>query len=616
MARWQLRLKLADYVVLAINPALVGGVVGSLVFFLAEILYAGAHDQRMKFVLFWFVVGMVGVTRVALTAEASERTGLYAVALGVAVYLALLRFIEYPAGWARQWGWLINVFLLGITWWTAHCLTRDCTHLDDDAEIGNEGVLDAAGFGAAAAPEPPPPEPAVNGQAIADDAARSEQIARWLERYEREREEERRKKRTPGVWVVYYSLAALPIFGLGQALLPVEAVERRRYTYLLLCLYVACALGLLLTTAFLGLRRYLRQRGTRMPLRMTGSWLTTGMVLIALFLVAAAVVPRPLAEYSLNPWANDHEQREASQRSALRSSPGKDRSKTSGNSDKERADKGEESGRNGTAKDGKAGDRPGEGGKGEADKASGPQGKDGKGGDKRGQDGDKNNDQGKDGRQKGDAPTPGEEKKDGPGQSGSPPSPPSGALQGLAVVLKWIAFGIVILGIVLLLLYFGLRYLSSFLAWARRLLDALHNFWAGLFGGGGGAQATEPEAAAPQPPPPFAVFSNPFHDGRARGMSPRELTNYSFQALESWAMERRVARADDETPLEFTNRVAGETPAIEDQVVGLGSLFTAAAYGNDSLPADAVGTLRDFWEGLENANAGSPERRGAEEVEP
>ena len=38
-------------------------------------------------------------------------------------------------------------------------------------------------------------------------------------------------------------------------------MERRRWAFQLLCVYVASGLGLLLTTSFLGLRRYLRRRG-------------------------------------------------------------------------------------------------------------------------------------------------------------------------------------------------------------------------------------------------------------------------------------------------------------------------------------------------------------------
>ena len=64
------------------------------------------------------------------------------------------------------------------------------------------------------------------------------------------------------MWIIYFSLAALPLFGLGQALIPVEEEARRRTTFWLLVCYVAAGIGLMLTTCFLGLRRYLRQKNT------------------------------------------------------------------------------------------------------------------------------------------------------------------------------------------------------------------------------------------------------------------------------------------------------------------------------------------------------------------
>ena len=63
--------------------------------------------------------------------------------------------------------------------------------------------------------------------------------------------------------------------------------------------YVGSGLGLLLTTCFLGLRRYLRQRSLRMPVAMTGVWLAVGGVMVAAFLLVGALLPRPYAEYTL-----------------------------------------------------------------------------------------------------------------------------------------------------------------------------------------------------------------------------------------------------------------------------------------------------------------------------
>jgi hypothetical protein len=64
-------------------------------------------------------------------------------------------------------------------------------------------------------------------------------------------------------------------------------------------LYVGSGLGLLMTTSFLGLRRYLRQRNLRMPAAMTGTWLTLGGCLIVALMLVGALLPRPYGEYQL-----------------------------------------------------------------------------------------------------------------------------------------------------------------------------------------------------------------------------------------------------------------------------------------------------------------------------
>ena len=54
-----------------------------------------------------------------------------------------------------------------------------------------------------------------------------------------------------------------------------------------------------MTTSFLGLRRYLRQRRLEMPLEMASVWLTVGSLMIAALLFVCWLLPRPNAEYSI-----------------------------------------------------------------------------------------------------------------------------------------------------------------------------------------------------------------------------------------------------------------------------------------------------------------------------
>ena len=102
------------------------------------------------------------------------------------------------------------------------------------------------------------------------------------------------------MWVVYFSLAALPLFGIGGWFVPAADPARRSLVFGLLVIYVASGMGLLLATSFLGLRRYLRQRKLEMPLEMTSTWILVGIAMIFATLIVAAILPRPSREYSLS----------------------------------------------------------------------------------------------------------------------------------------------------------------------------------------------------------------------------------------------------------------------------------------------------------------------------
>src|SRR6516225_9810678 len=87
---------LADYVVTALSPALIMALVGSLVFFLLEVLYSGKYEGRMKWILFFFVFGIVLIARLSMMPEA-PRAPLYGLVLGLLTWLGLQAFVEYPA---------------------------------------------------------------------------------------------------------------------------------------------------------------------------------------------------------------------------------------------------------------------------------------------------------------------------------------------------------------------------------------------------------------------------------------------------------------------------------------------------------------------------------------
>src|SRR5947207_9228122 len=91
-----------DYLVTALSPVLIMLMVGSLVFFLVEVLYAGKYSGKLLYTLFFFVLGAVLVARIAIQTDAA-RASMYGLLLGIVTYIALLTYVEYPGG-----GWLAS----------------------------------------------------------------------------------------------------------------------------------------------------------------------------------------------------------------------------------------------------------------------------------------------------------------------------------------------------------------------------------------------------------------------------------------------------------------------------------------------------------------------------
>jgi hypothetical protein len=672
---------LADYVTIALSPVLIMALVGSLVFFLLEVLYVGQYSGRLQWTLFFFVFAIVLISRISIEIGGG-RAFVYGLALAAVVFLALQVYVEYPPDSPMAaFGWAINLGLMALSWWCAHRLTWDCTSIEDSVDATGKGVLEAAGLDqTGAVNEDGGSEIEDRGWRIEDRGWRMEDresrsgeddvvdprssilhppsspLIAWWDRYRRYTQEQRRKPHTPGVWVVYFSLAALPLFGLGQALIPTADEARRRYAFWLMVCYVGSGLALLVTTSFLGLRRYLRQRKLQMPAAMTGVWMALGGGIIALLLVAGALLPRPYGEYQLvklTPLGSP--EREASPYAIKNDGAGKGNSRPS--SDPARDDQKAETGSgNKPAKDGQgttsaksSNDESGKDGSGSGNK-QGNQKEGNAKGDSTGQnnsEGDRRSSDAKDrdGEKRG-----GEEKSDPNNkQTGSKPSdrpekpkddrgggspvsqqfmqhkpehkPPSGGSQqgasnpasgllaklgSLANVLKWIVFAILALVVAFFLLRSGLRFLANFTNWARQLLNALQAWWQGLFGGTPDSAekiATEdvfPETAVA--PAPFTSFHNPFRDGRADQLSPDELARYSFEALESWAWEQGIGRRPQETPIEFAERLAGEVPELETETRRLAGLYARAAYAHAPLTAGCLGLLRQFWQCIEGVN--------------
>ncbi|HEV3144353.1 MAG TPA: DUF4129 domain-containing protein, partial [Gemmataceae bacterium] len=453
----------------------------------------------------------------------------------------------------------------------------------------------------------------------------------WWQRYSEYSEAQMKKPHTPGVWVVYFSLAALPIFGLGQALIPSDTevgLASRRYTFWLMAIYVGAGMGLLMTTSFLGLRRYLQDRKLKIPMKMAATWLGVGSGLILLFLIVGALLPRPSSEYSLLDFTPiGSKKRDASNYAMKQDGKGKGDGKAGDQKD-EKSDsknsaegksqeagkgKGQEDSKKGSGEDkGKGGDSGDNKKSGDqANKNSGEQGKKGESADEKKNEADKKDggDQKKSesgsGREKSSS-----DKNNKSSSSKSSSNSVKNALTNLQMgkvgsVIKWILFAVLAIIVIFYVLRHGLKFLANFTQWAKQLLDLINNFWSRLFGGSPKEARDEPEEEPEEVVHrlrPFSAFANPFESGEAGGQSPAELVEYSFAALEAWAYEHEQGRQTDETPLEFANRVARASSDLNEDAPRLANWYARLAYARGALPETSREHVREFWRQLEIAN--------------
>lgn len=499
----------ADYMVIAASPVLIMALVGSLCFFLIEVFYRGKMLGGVCWVMFWFIIGIVLVSRIAIE-KSSEHAALYGLGLAVATWLYMIR---------TQPAYLIGIALLAIVWFCAHKLVWDCTLIDDDQDSSGQGLLqkttgkkEGLGAGVRLGNKPKPPRKVSTPHA-------------------------------PGRWVIYFSVAALPLFGVGQMLLPAGAGDARRNGFLFLASYLAAALGLLVTTSFLGLRRYLRQRYLKMPPTIAVAWLKFGIGVVLLVLIGAIFLPRPGANAA---WTSlryhiDYQLQRASQYAMKINPPGQG------------------PGQPGNDTGGQQGQAPQPSPDKSANKTS-------------------------------------VEKKPGetPSLSQATPAPalpqPVGNIYNLLRDMFWIVVVAAIAGWVI-------RRRHLLMEIIRSIIAALRRFFLDLTPARKTAAKTE---AVPRPAQfsSFSQYKNPFFAAKDYAWPPEQIVIYSYEAVQVWAKEQGLAAHPEMTAREFCAELSQHHPQLDSHFAELARLYAHAAYAGELPPNSDLEPLRELWRQL------------------
>lgn len=279
----EMQKKMGGTIVEIVAPALIMIMTGSLAFFLVELFYYGSYTGRVKWVLGLFVFATVLVSRLSIM-ESVGKAVAYGFALSASTILVL-----WLLGSVNP---LLGLLLTSVVIYVNNKLTWDCTVIDHTKDATDRGLLERVGLESHPNSSSTFSETDDENTSLENESHRSSEPGSWTTRFFKKKT----PPNTPGVWVIYLALAAFPIYGLGQGFITEEI--RRQNAFFDFCLYLIGALGLLVTTAMLGLQRYLVKRNATMPNNVAITWVGTGVVMIAAILIAAWILPRPHAEYT------------------------------------------------------------------------------------------------------------------------------------------------------------------------------------------------------------------------------------------------------------------------------------------------------------------------------
>jgi hypothetical protein len=255
-----------DYALAGIAPFFIIGMIGSLTFFLITVFYRGDYPARLMWILGLYTFAAVLIARIAIEQTRTYAMG-YMICLGLATLLAAPRFIaiQGPMGWLTL---PLLVFFLVLIAFLADRITFDCTSINEADASSGVGLLQSLGLNKA------------------ETYQKSKELQSRPGAYLK-----RRKKHNPGVWVLYFALMVLPLFGVGQFF--IRDAASRTFSHRLLFVYLFCTLSLLVLISLLSLRKYLREREIEMELPFAVRWLSIGIAAVSALLIVFALLPIP-----------------------------------------------------------------------------------------------------------------------------------------------------------------------------------------------------------------------------------------------------------------------------------------------------------------------------------
>jgi len=438
-----------------------------------------------------------------------------------------------------------------------------------------------------------------------------------------------KKRHNPGVWVMYFAFFAIPLFGLGQIMIPSWDRIRNQLAFVFLFGYLYCSLSLLVITSLLGLRRYLRQRQLEMPFGITAIWYFSATLGIILLLGSLSLVSLPSSTTGLFSLPFTITTPKGIEPRPLGWIPERVADKSANHTPPNASDQdqvGDKSGRENTDEDsakqetkGAAGNRKQTGGRGSEKTSSEMQQKDGTSTDSTNEGQSEASEQpSQDATQRKPPKDPTDSDAKDPKQNGpqdkdqSPPtkqpaqeppkSTPSWSISftgGLANLLRWL----LMVALLIFVVYCVFRYRLEMIQSWRSLLDSLFKLF--------NFPTSNPEDFTNELNDTglprlnrrrtFTDFVDPFQQNQS-AWTPPKVVEHTFEAIEAWACERSVPRRTNETAEEFLTRLSVRYPEQIQTFQRLTGLYNRLAYAAQTVDKNESNRLSTLWTWMKNSS--------------
>ena len=265
-----------DFFLAAIAPVFIIGMIGSLVYFIIMVFYDGPFVIRLMWILGLYTVAAVLIARIAIE-QSRQLAFAYMFALGGATLIVAPQFMTVNGSMAFL-SFPILLGLLILIAVLADRITFDCTSMNEQVQSTGVGLLQSLGLVQSERKQAEPKSAA----SLPAEGSPSEST---------KKRSTSRRKHNSGVWVLYFALLALPLFGLGQ--LVIQNPDSRRWAFTYLFFYLLSSMFLLVLISLLSLRKYLRERGVPMEFSFALRWLAIGMTSVFLVLFVLSLLPIP-----------------------------------------------------------------------------------------------------------------------------------------------------------------------------------------------------------------------------------------------------------------------------------------------------------------------------------